>query len=441
MKRTLWMYILSPLALAYGVSHDAKAEAISVKVAMGKPVMLADRGQSTYMKVGLEGLGLKQAHSRASVNLAVVLDRSGSMAGDKIEKAKEAALMVVDRLSKNDILSIIAYDTGVEVLVPATKVHNKEQIREKIRRISPQSSTALFAGVSMGIHEVRKFLDKRRVNRVLLLSDGQANVGPRSPNELGRLGASSAKEGIAITTIGLGLGYNEDLMTQLAMQSDGNHAFAENADQLAQIFNYELGDVLSVVAQEIAVKIELGSGFRPVRVLNRPAEIHGQTIVVSLNQLYANQEKAFLVELETPNGKKGQRMEVAQVSVSYANIKTGRVGRVVKRAAVSFSDSPSLVAEKEDREVMVAAVEAVATEKNRLAVALRDKGKTQEAQQMLIQNAQHLKAQGKKYRSKRLEDYADDNEKDSKNLSSRDWKRQRKRMTKKQYEIQSSQSY
>mgnify|MGYP003380095548 CR=1 FL=1 len=83
-----------------------------------------------------------------------------------------------------------------------------------VRRYS--GSTPLFAGVSQGAPELRKFLDKNRVNRVILLSDGQANVGPSSPNELGRLGLSLGKEGIAVTTIGLGLGYNEDLMAPVS---------------------------------------------------------------------------------------------------------------------------------------------------------------------------------------------------------------------------------
>src|SRR5262249_32047712 len=151
-------------------------------------------------------------------------------AGEKINKANEASRMVLDRLDSNDILSVVAYDDTAEVLVPATRVFDKEAIRRRIAAIVPQGSTALFAGVSKGIEEVRKFRDAAHVNRVVLLSDGQANVGPSSPNELGRLGAATAKEGISITTIGLGLGYNEDLMTQLAMRSDGNHGFAESAE-------------------------------------------------------------------------------------------------------------------------------------------------------------------------------------------------------------------
>src|SRR5262249_8423165 len=176
-------------------------------------------------------------------------DRSSSMASDqKLDKAKEAALMVLDRLQPDDYISVISYDSTVEVLVPSTHVGNGAELREQISSLSPRGSTALFAGVSTGIEEVGKHLDAKRVNRIVLLSDGQANVGPRSPNELGRLGEVAGRQGISITTVGVGLDYNEDLMTQLALASDGNHAFAENATDLATIFSHELGDVMSVIA-------------------------------------------------------------------------------------------------------------------------------------------------------------------------------------------------
>ena len=109
----------------------------------------------------------------------------------------------------------------------------------------------MFSGVSKGASEVRKFLDSNRVSRVILLSDGLANLGPSTPSELGQLGHSLSKEGISVTTIGLGLGYNEDLMTQLAGMSDGNHAFVQNYSDLTKIFAAEFNTALTVVANQL----------------------------------------------------------------------------------------------------------------------------------------------------------------------------------------------
>ena len=114
-------------------------------------------------------------------------------------------------------------------------------------------------------------------------SDGHANVGPSSPGELGDLGASMKKENISVSTLGLGLGYNEDLMVQLAGKSGGNHQFIENASELADIFRREFDDVLSVVAQTIDVTVEIPEGIRPVRVLGNSADINGQSVVTRLS--------------------------------------------------------------------------------------------------------------------------------------------------------------
>lgn len=430
-----------PTTIAKSPSQDSADVEITVDIDVGEPVMLAGQDQKAYVKISLVGFDLPKATKRPPVNLSLVLDRSSSMSGDKIEKAKAAAVMVLDRLGADDILSIITYDSTVEVLVPATKVANKAAIRERILALRPRGATALFAGVSHGIEEASKFLDDNRVNRVILLSDGQANVGPSSPNELGRLGEAAGKQGIAISTIGLGLGYNEDLMTQLAMRSDGNHGFAENADQLATIFNYELGDVMSVVAQDVEIEVEFPGGVRPLRGLNRPIEITGRKARLSLNQLYSKQEKYFLVEVQVPASKAGVNRELARVAVGYDNMITKKRHKLSQRAGVRFASSKQTVAKNENRDVMVAAVEAVAVAYNREAVALRDQGKVKEARQVLRKNAQTLSTEGKRYKSKRLEKYSKDNFEDSESLEEGKWNRQRKSMRKTQHELDMQQSY
>lgn len=440
--RHLLPAMILPLLLSAGA---AWAEQVTLEVAMGKPVLPTGHKQyarqTTYLKIGLTGFDLPDASKRPPINLALVVDRSCSMAGDRIEKAKEAALMVLERLSGNDIVSIVTYDSVVEVLVPATRLSDREEISRKIRGLGPRGSTALFAGVSRGLEEARKFMDKDMVTRVILLSDGQANVGPSSPNELGRLGAAAGKEGIAITTIGLGLGYNEDLMAQIAQKSDGNHAFVETAEQLSSIFQYELGDVLSVVAQEVSVKVRLAPGVRPVRVVNRDAEIHGQEVFLSLNQLYAKQERYFLLEVEIPAGESGTSRDVADVSVSYGNVVTGKTDRLAGAARVSFSASLAAVTKAENRGVMVAVVEAVAVQQNQAAVALRDEGKVEEAERVLLDNASFLKKSAVQYGSSKLDSYGKKNAADASNLGDSSWNQRRKAMRKTQHELQTQQSY
>lgn len=410
------------------IAPRAAASQAKLDVSMANPFLMADKKTTTYLKIGLTGFEMAKKSKRTPANIAIVIDRSGSMQGDKIRRAKEAALMAIERLDSRDIVSVVAYSDTVSVLVPATKASDKETIRQGIERLSAGGSTALFAGVSKGADEVRKFIDRNRVNRIILLSDGLANVGPQSPAALGELGASLGKEGIVVTTIGLGLGYNEDLMTQLARKSDGNHAFVENATDLARIFNYEFGDVLSVVAQEVTIRIDCARGIRPVRVLGREADISGRRVTASLNQLYSNQEKYVMLEVEIPAGRVNTMRDIASVSVSYANMETQTTDTLSSSVAVRFTKSEDKIASSVDRDVMEDAVLQIATERNKLAMALRDKGKVKEAEDALESNVAYLDKYAKALKSTKLKDYSTSNDDQKRNLRGAAYKASRKGM-------------
>ncbi len=438
MKTAITTMVMGALTLLplTGITSQVKLD-----VSLANPVLIAGKKQTTYLKVGLTGFKMSGKEKRTPANIVLVIDRSGSMQGEKIKQAREAARMAIGRLNGDDIVSIVAYGDTVSVLVPATKASDRSSIIAGIERIKADGSTALFAGVSKGADEVRKFLSRDRVNRIILISDGLANVGPDTPGALGDLGASLAKEGISVTTLGLGLGYNEDLMSQLAQRSDGNHAFVEHSRDLVKIFNYEFGDVLSVVAQEVQVTIECKEGIRPVKVLGRSAEIIGQKVVSSINQLYSNQEKYLMLEVEIPSGAVNDVRDVANVKVSYANMETKTTDRLTSAVAVRFTESKEQVAEERDTQVLEAAVMQVATERNVLATELRDEGKQEEAEKLLKFNAVYLLEQGDDLDSDQLMDYSTDNREDAENLAPSVWKGRRKSMRGSQYKNKSQQSY
>jgi len=406
----------------------ASADQVKLNVALGTPAMMAEKKDTAYLKVGLTGFEMTGEKKRTPANVALVVDRSGSMQGEKIRRAKEAASVAVDRLGENDILSVVAYDDTVSVLLPATKLTDKASCQAAIERLQAGGSTALFAGVSKGAHEVRKFLDENRVNRVILLSDGLANVGPSSPSELGELGASLSREGMSVSAIGLGLGYNEDLMVELAIRSDGNHAFVENAADLERIFKKEFGDVLSVVAQDVEIRIDCSEGIRPVRTLGRKADIVGQTASARIGQLYANQEKYVLLEVEIPANPSGRTREVATVEVTYANMQTRSQDRLRSSVDVRFVDSADLVEASVNKDVEVWAIRRIADENNQKAIALRDQGQIEEARQVLSSNVSYLGSNAVKYKSETLSQDEASNREDAQNLSPEKWTRQRKEM-------------
>jgi len=433
------LFLTSLLAL------PAQARQIELSAELGTPVVEAGRVHRTFLKISLTGFELSGLTERTPANVSLVLDESGSMTGEKLEKAKEAALLAVDLLNEDDILSIISYDSHVKVLVPATRVADKADIRRAIRAMKAGGQTALFAGVSKGAREIRKFIDKERVNRIILLSDGQANVGPSTATELGELGMSLGKEGISVTTIGLGAGYNEDLMANLAGYSDGNHAFVEDPEDLVKIFNYEFGDVLSVVAQDLLIRIEFEDGIRPLRILGRNGEIIGREVTTRMNQLYSDQEKYILLEVEVPEGMANETRDLASVTVSYQNMANKQQEDVRDKVSVSYSSSSDDVARSRNREVVTTATKQVANEMSKQALKLRDEGRREEAQSLLNSSADFVRAQGAMLggeEKEQLEEFSAEVESDADAITlDEEWDRTRKAIRAKQYRQDTQQNY
>ena len=117
------------------LATEASADRVRLDVAVGTPIMMEGSRQTAYIKVGLTGFPIEVGEVHTPVNVAIVLDRSGSMSGQKMRKAKEAAIMAVDRLGPNDIVSVIAYNHTVEVLIPSTKVRDRDEIARRINSL------------------------------------------------------------------------------------------------------------------------------------------------------------------------------------------------------------------------------------------------------------------------------------------------------------------
>ena len=312
---------------------------IGLEARLANPVMKGGEAGKNYLKVALQGCKPEPSQSRMPVNVAFVIDRSGSMQGMPIAQAREAAVMAVNRLLPTDIASVVIFDNRIDVLAPAQPVADPAHFADLIRQVGARGSTAIHGGVLAGAAEVAKNRDARRLNRVVLLSDGQANVGPSRPEEFAALGRLLLSQGISVSTIGLGLGYNEDLMLQLARASDGNHAFAREPTDLVQIFNKEFDDVLGSCAQTVSIDIELKAGIKPVRALSRDGTIEGQRASFTLNQVYAATEHYVLLEVELDKSQAGAtEQELGLVKVAYTAPDTGARQALEATVRGRFSD-------------------------------------------------------------------------------------------------------
>jgi Ca-activated chloride channel family protein len=327
---------------------------------------------------------------RAPMNLAVVLDRSGSMEGAKIEKARQAAAMAVDKLGDDDYFSLVTYDSETDLLIAPERVggrDHRDDLRSRIHRIQPGGSTALHAGVVLGAKQVRRFFDKERVNRVILLSDGLANVGPSSASDLARLGRELRGDGIAVSTIGLGDDYNEDLMTALAEASNANYYYVKDAERLPGIFSQELGAARSLLARSIVIRIQAPEGVHLKEIIGRPdLEISDRIAEIKMPEMFGAEKRRFLVRC-VADAKTPDAIEAAVVELDYATLAGGPAATQRQAAKIAFTEDEK----KADSSVRAEVVREQSVVQNRLAkelaVKLTDEGKAGDAVAMLRQQA------------------------------------------------------
>ena len=385
----------------------ASAEPVQLRIDVDRSVLPAEKIDRAVIKISLDGIKPSRRELRPPVNLAIVIDRSGSMSGEKIEKACEAALEAVRQLAPDDLVALIAYDSRVETLVPAQRVGDRRRLEAAIRSIEATGNTALYGGVQRGASELRRALeDGRYINRIILLSDGQANVGPSSPEELGQLGAALMREGISVSTVGLGLGFNEDLMTRLAQRSDGNTYFVEDSADLPRIFAAELGDVLSVVARRVVIEVEFPEGVRPLNFIGRDGSVTGQRAELTLSQIYGGQEKFALVEVEVSPTKAGKEREIARALVNYEDPLNQSRRTLTAVRSVEFSPNAKTVVSSADHRVQADyAANVMATAKDE-AVALVDSNRRDEAGALLRERAAELAKLGATYNNAAVQSVA-----------------------------------
>ena len=336
MKKTILLTI--GLATAFAANLLA-GETLQLNLVPERGYFVKNSPQEVVIKIDLSAIAGRQKVHRTPLNLAVVLDKSGSMTGAKLEKTKQAAMQLVDRLAPNDIFSLVIFSDEARVLVPAQRVEDKDALKEKIESIQADGSTALYAGVKMGAVQLQEFFSSKRINRVILLSDGLANVGPSSTRDLRRLGSDLAERGISVTTIGVGDDYNEDLMAGLAEASDANYYYVKDTGKLPEIFAKELGELLTVAARDVRIEIVCPDGVKPLGFIGRAEKFDSQRATVNLSQFTTGQNRYLFLRCLVD----GKQPDVAKVNVNYNDeLGDGSVQTAIGTARIVFTDEQSL---------------------------------------------------------------------------------------------------
>jgi Mg-chelatase subunit ChlD len=220
------------------------------------------------------------------INLALVIDKSGSMAdADKLSRVKESLLNLVDQLRATDVLSIVVFDSEAQVLMPARTLGDRETVKQLIRGLEPGSSTNIHAGLMLGYQEALKNYRRDATNRVVLLTDGIANQGVTDPAKMAQDSLSFNDRGIDLSTIGVGLDLNKDLLRQLAKSGRGLFHFVADAQDIKKVFIKEVQSLVSPVASEPNVEIEYDSGLELAQLYGYEPQQRRNVVTLKLDNM------------------------------------------------------------------------------------------------------------------------------------------------------------
>lgn len=256
--------------------------------------------------------------ARRPTDVVIILDRSGSMANDKIEHARAAVRELIQQLTANDRFALVTYSDDAVVAIPLAPV--SETTRNawliQVASIETDGGTNMARGLDVGLDLIDRARADGRTPHVVLISDGLANQGDASHEGLVRRARRAAQGEYMLTTVGVGLDFNEYLMNGLADAGTGNYYYLRDATELSSVFAREFDAARSTVAAGLAVQIDPATGVHVVDAAGYPLEMQGNRVVFRPGSLFAGQERRVWVTLAVPQQTVGE-YDVGRFSLAY----------------------------------------------------------------------------------------------------------------------------
>lgn len=315
---------------------------VKVSARVGHRVLGAD-GSKTYALFELEGPEEGTAETAGRIDLRLVVDRSGSMKGQRLVNAKAAARAAVKRLRAEDRVTLIAYDAEPEVLLRETPLspRGREALNLALDRLVPKGATCISCALesTMGMSSRKG----STIEHVVLLSDGEPTRGLKGTAELEGLARRARRMGMSVSSVGVDVDYNEKLLAALALASNGEHYFAPDASKLESIFDQEVSRLVKASAQDVTLELELPEGVELVQVFDRAFERDGRKLEVRFGSFTPRDKKTLLLELKVPEGQ--GTVDLTSAKVGYTDLRTGKPVTWEKVLSATRSGDPSQVSE------------------------------------------------------------------------------------------------
>jgi Ca-activated chloride channel family protein len=263
-----------------------------------------------------------KGRKRPPAKLQLVLDRSGSMAGLSLDACLRATDELISRLRPDDRLGLVAFDGEVHVPIPAAALGDKLAARTALAQIYPGGSTNLSGGLLRGIQEANRG-DGNGGTTLVLLSDGHANNGIVDHAKLAQVSAGGQRSGVETSTIGIGLGYDEDLLDAISQAGSGNAHFAEEGDAASAALASEVDGLLDQVSQAVSLTIRPSEDVSAVRLFNDlPVSGIEGGFMVELGGFYGEETRRLLLEIDVPAMSGLGLAEVCRLELRWVDVKT-----------------------------------------------------------------------------------------------------------------------
>ncbi|MEO6574339.1 MAG: VWA domain-containing protein [Polyangiaceae bacterium] len=333
------------------IASDGPAKPNGVWIGAGaeSEVLLAG-SEETTLGVWVDAPRVK-ARVRTPVDLALVIDTSGSMQGAKIENARAAARAMVENLADGDIVSIDTFNDEAKPLVAPTALSSttRASLLSQIAELKVGGSTNMFDGLALGEAHVARAPASHAVRRVVVISDGIANVGPSSPEALGQLAERGVRFHAQITSLGVGADYDERTLNALAVRSSGRLYHLSEPKEMTAMLKHELELLESTVASDSFVEVVPAPGVQLIGTDGMRSDMSSDgSLKIPLGALFGGQHKEALVRVRVRDGGSAegtQNKPLASVRLHFRDPGEGDLERVQEVVAhVAWTSDASVVA-------------------------------------------------------------------------------------------------
>ena len=339
------MFHFIPLALAASLLFAETP--IMWNVNPHQSTIKKDTIQDIYILVNFEVPESAKQKKRNPVNISLVIDRSGSMGEDnKMQHAIGASQYLVNHLNDKDVLSVIEYDNKVTILQKQEATWNNAILANKLGALSPRGGTNLSGGMLAGFAEVETHKHLEYINRVILLSDGNANQGIRQPHKIYAAVRNAKKNSTSISTIGMGIDYNEDLMQGIAEHGGGRYYYVESTSQMKRIFQEELSRIFTTAAKDVSLEIQTLAGATQANILGQNAKIVKSISTLEIEDFYSGENRSFIIKVKA----NGLNSDIAQIKLKYTNPNDKKTHVLTSTIKVKLSqDEKEITAARNDK--------------------------------------------------------------------------------------------